>query len=69
MVDDALLIGIISESVNAPTLARRQAAVILVQALRAQSRNAEADASGLDLDEELRALIQKFRIPSDLVQR
>ena len=65
MVDDTLLIGIISETVNAPTLARRQAAVILVEALRARQR-----FPALELDEELRALIRDFHVPiADIVTR
>ena len=66
-MDDALLIALISESVNAASIARRRAAVILAHTLRSgrsitqlleQSRPTGVDA-------EIKALVEDYQIQKD----
>lgn len=68
-MDENLIISLISETVNAPSVARRKAALILVQALRAGHLNIESSAEKLlatsdvrEVGEELRGLIALYQI-------
>ncbi len=72
MIDDAVLISLISESVNAPSGSRRKAAVILVQALRIGNRTISIGQRGIwarteaaEIARELRALMLQYGVPEN----
>ena len=70
MHDDPLVIVLISESVNAPSLVRREAAVRLVQAILLGGADMGASVQRLlatlvqsAVDDEIRALVSLHNIP------
>lgn len=66
-MDDALTIALISETVNATSLARRRAALVLLEELRAGRAMGSVTerlnpASAAEVGDELRSLIARYDI-------